>query len=368
FFGKSAGEETTNGDWNTFIGQIAGGDNETGKFNTYLGGQAGSNASSNAEGNIFIGFRAGKNTTGSNKLIIGNDDDKELIYGEFDNEFVKITGRFEVTESLTLYDGLYFTKAGIHSDGLPTVRLVEDWGLRFNAPDSKYVFSSKNSVLVGFDPDGTDFGNGNLYVQNSFGVGTTSPSTIFEINTGVKANQNALAKITGEYNPGLEIYSKSDWKPRLLLTTNDGADKWEMNVAGNWNNRGLCFEYNNNYWLTIANNGNVGIGTINPTYKLEVEGTVKADNFVSSTTSFPDYIFSQDHEVMPLKELESFVNENMHLPNMPSEKEVVEQGMNISDVTIKSVENIETIYLHLIDLQKQVEVLKAELKKYTTQQ
>ena len=370
-FGARAGQMITNGKHNIFIGYHSGGRvHTTGHNNLYIGSWAGWNGSPNAQGNVFIGYKAGHNTTGSNKLIIGNNEDKKLIYGEFNNNFVKINGRFEVTESIQLYNGLYFSKSGNHTDGLPKTRIIEDWGVRFASPLSTLVLSSKNSVLVGYDPNGADYGNGNLYVQNSFGVGTTTPSSLFEINTGIKSNDNALARIVGEYNPGLEIYSKTDNNPRLRLITNDGADKWEMNVAGSLDNRGLSFQYNNSNRLTIAKEGNVGIGTSTPDYKLEVAGVVKADNFISSATSFPDYVFGDEYKVMPLMELESYVSENKHLPNMPSEKEVVENGMNISDVTIKSVENIETIYLHLIELKKEVEALKqenAELKKHIIQ-
>ena len=45
---------------------------------------------------------------------------------------------------------------------------------------------------------------------------------------------------------------------------------------------------------------------------------------------------------------------------MPSEKEVVTQGLNVPEVLIKSVENIETIYLHLIRMEKEIKALKQE--------
>ncbi len=367
FFGAFSGLNTTTGISNTFIGQNAGRNNKEGKNNTYIGRGAGSFASANAEGNVFIGRYAGYNQAGSNKLIISNGPDKSLIYGEFNNNFVKINGHFQSSESITLKDGLYFSKSSNHSDGLPKTRIMEDWGVRFAAPTATHVLSSKNSVLVGYNPNGENYGDGNLFVQHSVGIGTVDPSTLFEINTGAKSNDNALARIVGEYNPGLEISSNTDAKPRILLKSNNGADKWEMNVAGNQDNRSLSFLYNNSNHLSLSKDGNVGIGTTNPDYRLDVEGTVKAENFVSSTASFPDYVFDKEYTLMPLMELESFVNENKHLPNMPSEKEVVEYGMDISEVTIKSVENIETIYLHLIEMKKEIEALKRENAELKTQ-
>ena len=58
---------------------------------------------SNTEGasNIFIGYNAGYNETGSNKLYIDNTDiSSPLIYGEFDNNLVKIHGTLEMAEAV----------------------------------------------------------------------------------------------------------------------------------------------------------------------------------------------------------------------------------------------------------------------------
>ncbi len=347
FFGSNAGRKTTSGKNNVFMGERAGFENKTGSNNTYLGVNAGYELTEGS-GNVFIGYKAGYEQHGSNQLVIGNNPNNPLIYGKFDKNFLQINGKLNIT------NGLYFNSEN-HSDGLPQARMKQKWGIRFDAPVSKWVFSSKNSVLIGYEPDGTNYGNGSLFVENKVGIGTTTPSTMFEVNMGNRGNQNALARITGEKNPGLEIASTSDQSPRLLLTTNDGADQWEMNVAGNRENRALVFKYNGNNHLSISKNGYVGIGTTTPAYKLEVNGTVKASQFISAEASFPDYVFEEGYHIMPLTDLESFVDEHKHLPNMPSEKEVVENGMDISEVTIKSVENIETIYLHLIELTKKLD-------------
>ena len=112
--------------------------------------------------------------------------------------------------------------------------------------------------------------------------------------------------------------------------------------------------------MRIHTDGNVGIGTANPTEKLEVNGTVKATSFTSSAASFPDYVFAADYKITPLTELEIYVRRHQRLPNIPSEQEVVKHGLNMSEVLIKSVENIETIYLHLIRMEKEIKALKQE--------
>lgn len=112
--------------------------------------------------------------------------------------------------------------------------------------------------------------------------------------------------------------------------------------------------------MHIDDQGNIGINNTAPTEKLDVDGTVKATSFVSSAASFPDYVFAADYKITPLSEMETYVKKHNHLPNMPSEKEVVEQGLNVPDVVVKSVENIETIYLHLIRMEKEIKALQQE--------
>jgi len=113
-FGQGAGINNTTGDRNTFLGQKAGEFNETGSSNTFIGSHAGSR--SKGSGNVFIGHGATPNSSNedvSYRLYIDVDGstiggginpagfDKPLIYGEFDNDFVRINGTFEVTAGLS---------------------------------------------------------------------------------------------------------------------------------------------------------------------------------------------------------------------------------------------------------------------------
>ncbi len=73
--------------------------NETGENNTLIGTRAGYGSTGNSfSGNVFIGYQAGYNETASDKLYIENSDsDTPLIWGDFDTDSIKITGKLETT-------------------------------------------------------------------------------------------------------------------------------------------------------------------------------------------------------------------------------------------------------------------------------
>ena len=105
--GAGAGANLSIGSQNTFIGVHAG-EKDTGTGNVYLGSFAGfypGQSNQNRNSNIFIGKSAGAHETGSRKLYIDinpnlPDNLSPLIYGEFDNDLIRINGALEVTETL----------------------------------------------------------------------------------------------------------------------------------------------------------------------------------------------------------------------------------------------------------------------------
>ena len=124
FFGSDAGLLNTSGNDNSFFGERAGSNTVSGSNNSFFGRDAGLN-NITGHNNSFFGTDAGGAITGSNNVIIGkgagptfanasisdrlyidfvnslDGNDNPLIYGEFDNDFVRINGTFEVTAGLT---------------------------------------------------------------------------------------------------------------------------------------------------------------------------------------------------------------------------------------------------------------------------
>jgi hypothetical protein len=118
FVGRGAGYSVTVGGDNAVMGYYSNYFNQSGQRNVVIGKEAGYGVTGNSHSNnvfvgyragysmttgtdnIFIGYKSGYNETGSNKLYIENSDSTSpLIYGEFDNDLVRINGDLEVTGS-----------------------------------------------------------------------------------------------------------------------------------------------------------------------------------------------------------------------------------------------------------------------------
>ena len=114
--------------------------------------------------------------------------------------------------------------------------------------------------------------------------------------------------------------------------------------------------------LRIKYNGNVGIGTSNPTAKLAVNGTVKARevNVTVNTADWPDYVFSRGYRLPHLDSLAAGINQLGHLPGIPSAMEAEKNGVNLGEMNRKLLEKVEELTLLLIEQGKKTETLQQE--------
>jgi len=137
--GYSAGVLLTTGDANTLSGFGSGALLTSGSANAAVGYGAGGGTSGSSSGNVFLGYLSGFSETGSNKLYIENSSGSNpLIYGEFDNDYLRINGSLDVGRNsalrgaLTLWDGAGGNTPGYACLGSPNGTLwylfVEDDG------------------------------------------------------------------------------------------------------------------------------------------------------------------------------------------------------------------------------------------------
>ncbi|RFM27651.1 hypothetical protein [Deminuibacter soli] len=115
----------------------------------------------------------------------------------------------------------------------------------------------------------------------------------------------------------------------------------------------------------ISGGGNVGIGTMLPSEKLCVNGTVLAKK-VRVATGWADYVFDSGYQLKSLPELGAFIQANKHLPGIPASSEVEQHGVDLGDMVRLQQEKIEELTLYLLEEHKKMAAQQdelAELKK-----
>ena len=108
----------------------------------------------------------------------------------------------------------------------------------------------------------------------------------------------------------------------------------------------------------------VSAGSINVTIEgIAVNGTVTARELRVTDVGWADYVFEEDYPLLPLESLAEYIKANKRLPGIPSEKEIVDNGLKLSRMLSMQMQKIEELTLHLIALKKENVALKERIIK-----
>lgn len=271
-------------------------------------------------------------------------------------------------------------------------------GLTFGDGNTGFYESADNTLITTIGGTNTFYWAGNLFraaktsapaLMNEV-ASSTNPTLVpsnSDQDTGVGwSTTNQLSLITG----GSEaVRINSDGKVGIgtinplsqLSIQGDGATIGSAAInfkhSGNGMSIGLGTTSNNlmigNSWnpesgtyLTIQEaTGKIGIGTsdFSGNHKLRVEGSIGAREIKVEATGWSDFVFENGYELRTLEEVEKHIKENGHLPEIPSEVEVAENGIYLGEMDAKLLQKIEELTLYMIDMNKQVQSLKSENKE-----
>jgi len=97
-------------------------------------------------------------------------------------------------------------------------------------------------------------------------------------------------------------------------------------------------------------------------YNLFVKGGILTEEIrVSLKTTWADYVFNKNYNLKPLSEVEKFIDENGHLPNIPSAAQVKEDGIELGEMSKIQQEKIEELTLYIIAQNKMINALSERL-------
>jgi hypothetical protein len=206
-------------------------------------------------------------------------------------------------------------------------------------------FGVNSAVKMTLDPAG------------NLGIGTLAPISALHITkngsslfgnfyyNSVIQNTGATSGVSFGYHAteATGFVSSSNSNSNLAFITNSST--------GGWGER-----------MRITANGDVGIGTSSPTAKLSVKGTIRAQKVTVDLNNWADHVFEPSYRLQSLSELQEFIRVNKHLPEIPSAKEVEENGISVGDNQVLLLKKIEELTLYIIALEKRIQTIEKNKK------
>ncbi len=207
----------------------------------------------------------------------------------------------------------------INSTGNMGIGINPDPDIAFKAQGRSQFSSDTNSDTFTFRNTGTNVDSGSSLVWLNY--------------TQYQPNNPGVLDISGPTAPGA-------WEATFSLKANGKL------LIGNYSQYPNCSDCND-YRVFIKN----GIRT----------EKVKVD--IAASNGWADYVFEKNYNLMPLNELERFIAENKHLPEVPTTDEAIEKGIELKEMNILLLKKVEELTLYVIQQQKEIQQLKNKVNK-----
>ncbi len=196
------------------------------------------------------------------------------------------------------------------------------------------------------------------YFDGDVGIGTENPQTRLQVRGPFTPAymQLAIRNDGSDDRAGISFWNASHQRiGHFYLGYGDFIVSNEQ--AGNFR-----FFAGGSERLRIQPNGAVGIGTESPGYKLDVAGTVRADEIIVSTEG-ADFVFGEEYRLKPLSEVEAHINSRRHLPDIPSAESMRTEGVGVSELQTKLLQKVEELTLYIIEQEKRMRSQQEEIRR-----
>jgi hypothetical protein len=199
-----------------------------------------------------------------------------------------------------------------------------------------------------------------ISAAGTVGLGTTAPQALFSL--GPTSGKKLLVYDGGNASPvqaGFGIDMSGSARELSIFHSTSGSDG-DISFGKRLEGSGTYTET-----MRITGSGSVGIGTVNTNdanYKLFVETGIRSRKVKVDATTWPDYVFHTSYRLRPLNEVEKYIEQYHHLPDVASAEEIKKNGIDVGENQAMLMKKIEELTLYVIEQDKQIKELES-LKK-----
>jgi hypothetical protein len=214
------------------------------------------------------------------------------------------------------------------------------------------------------------------------GIGTTTPGNPLDVNFDLPNTDATLVSVSNS------LQNTGSQSAIIALNGGVGSGYLRVNSTGGGQTKGgaadmllvnkytdlpqygkLMFGTQNTVRVVIDSYGYLGVGTTTPDERLTVAGNISANGIIKgkkvmvTQLGWSDYVFNNGYNLASLSMVEKFIKKHKHLPDVPSEREVRANGVNLGDTQALLLKKIEELTLHLIAQEKRINELEKKLRR-----
>ncbi|SDQ01649.1 hypothetical protein SAMN05428975_5912 [Mucilaginibacter sp. OK268] len=220
--------------------------------------------------------------------------------------------------------------------------------------DLDLIKSLDGNTILGTKTDGAALGK--------VGIGTTAPAAQLHVqvsnlglniiggfrNSSAGVGNGAVTAGTAVGIGFLNEPSGNWWKAAIVheRTNAFGVGRLHFLVNNSMDNSTVTLT---DAKMTIETSGNVGIGITNPQNKLDVNGRIHSQSVLIDMNGWSDYVFKKDYQLPSLQEVKNYIDQNQHLPEIPSEQQITKEGLNLGEMNKLLMKKVEELTLYLIE-------------------
>jgi hypothetical protein len=349
------------GFYNTAVGFEA---SSVGDYSTALG----ISASSGGESSTAVG--PGASSAASNSIALGLQASSSGSYSSALGAYASSPGAHSIALGEDAdSDGDFSTALGFDasSDGANNTALGFDAssdGANSTALGYRAFANQDNTVIIG-----SVAGVNNASAYANIGMGTSAPSQAVDVERSGAAARFQLTSFTADATEAPQYIQRRARGTRLAPTAVQNSDNLGLFSFRGYNGTTMG---GSRATITAQAAGNftsvstptrlifatTPVGQTSPQQVLVItpDGKVQVNG---QNLNVPDYVFEDDYQLMPLEELQAFIDANGHLPGIASADEVNAGVHDLTGSDMVHLRKIEELTLYTLQQQERITELES---------